>query len=127
MEQRAELPAEAKPATIREIMAKTADWQLANPNHHHPAAWHQATFYAGLTVWAQMADSPKYYEALVNIGDKNDWRPHHRFYHADDHAVGQMYVQLYRHYRDPKMIDICGHLLAFRMSWRCKKSSIKSP
>lgn len=86
------------------VMGRVADWQLANPSKHHTADWTHGALFAGLTAWAQMADSDTYYEAAVGFGEKNDWQPHQRKYHADDHAVGQMYIELYKKYKDPKMI-----------------------
>ncbi|MEN8127815.1 MAG: glycoside hydrolase family 88 protein [Planctomycetota bacterium] len=85
-------------------MAKVADWQLANPSKHHTADWTHGALFAGMTAWAQMAETNAYYDALLGFGEKNNWQPHRRKYHADDHAVGQMYIDLYKKYKDPKMI-----------------------
>jgi len=52
-----------------------------------------------------MSNSDKYYEWLKEIGEKHVWQLHHRKYHADDHTVGQMYIDLYRKYQDEKMIE----------------------
>jgi len=98
------LPEEMRPGEIRSVMAKVADWQLANPSKHHTADWTHGALFAGMTAWAQMADNETYYEALSGFGEKNNWRPHRRKYHADDHAVGQMYLELYKKYQDRKMI-----------------------
>ena len=64
----------------------------------------------GMSKWAAMAESDKYFEWLKGIGDAHDWKLHmgndyNRVYHADDHAVGQTYFQLYRKYKDEKMIQ----------------------
>ena len=98
------LPDEMQPGQIRSVMTKVADWQIANPSKHHTADWTHAALFAGMTAWAQMADSDTYYEALIGFGEKNNWQPHRRKYHADDHAVAQMYIELYKKYKDPKMI-----------------------
>ncbi len=98
------LPEEMQPEQIKSVMTKVADWQLANPSKHHTADWTHAALFAGMTAWAQMADSDTYYDALIGFGEKNSWQPHKRKYHADDHAVAQMYIELYKKYRDPKMI-----------------------
>ena len=98
------LPEEMQPEQIRSVMTKVADWQIANPSKHHTADWTHAALFAGMTAWAQMADTDTYYDALLGFGEKNNWQPHKRVYHADDHAVAQMYIELYKKYKDPKMI-----------------------
>lgn len=92
------------PESVRSVMGRVADWQLANPSKHHTAAWTHGALFAGMTAWAEMADSDKYYEALLGFGEKNNWQPHERPYHADDHAVGQMYLSLYEKYGEAKML-----------------------
>jgi unsaturated rhamnogalacturonyl hydrolase len=101
------LPQEMQPAQITSVMAKVADWQLANPSKHPTAHWTHGALFAGLTAWAQMDGGEKYYNALLGFGEKNQWKPYQRqgnVYHADDHAVAQMYIELYKKYKDPKMI-----------------------
>lgn len=98
------LPEDMQPAQIQSIMSKVADWQLANPSKHQTADWTHGALFAGLTAWAQMADTDAYYNALLGFGEKNGWQPGTRKYHADDHAVGQMYIDLYKKFKNPKMI-----------------------
>lgn len=97
-------PTRVQPEQIKSVMTKVANWQLANPRKRHTADWTHGALFAGMTAWAQMADSEKYFDALIGFGDKNNWQPHQRIYHADDHAVGQMYIEMYKKYKDPKMI-----------------------
>ena len=114
-----------KPSGVKQIMEKVADWQIENHDDlkyraqnsrlsrgkHHLLDWTNAALYVGMSKWAAMADSDKYYEWLKGIGDAHDWKLHmrngdyKRVYHADDHAVGQTYFQLYRKYKDEKMIQ----------------------
>ncbi len=98
------MPDQMHPEQIKSVMARVTDWQLANPSKHHNADWTHGALFAGLTAWSQMADTEKYYEAAIGFGEKNEWQPHVRKYHADDHCVGQMYIELYKKYKDPKMI-----------------------
>ncbi len=98
------LPVQMQPQQIKDVMTKVADWQLANPSKHHAADWTHGALFAGLTAWAQMADTHIYYDALLAFGEKNKWQPHRRKYHADDHAVGQMYLELHKQYKNPEMI-----------------------
>lgn len=93
-----------QPDQVRAVMAKVADWQLAHPSRHDTRDWTHGALFAGMTAWAQMADSDKYDDALKGFGEGNGWKPGKRDYHADDHAVGQMYIAMYEEYRDPEMI-----------------------
>jgi len=94
---------------VRSAMKKVADWQLNTPLKHDLADWTNGALYAGMSAWAKMADSDKYYSWLKEKAEKNAWNhmvrkdPKGR-YHADDYCVGLMYVELYRHYKDKKMI-----------------------
>jgi len=103
---------EIKPAEVKKVMKKVADWQIEHVNDlysgrkktHHPLDWTKAALYVGMVKWAAMAEDDTYYEWLKKIGEDNEWLLHRRQYHADDHTVGQMYIELYRKYNDEKMI-----------------------
>jgi rhamnogalacturonyl hydrolase YesR len=104
---------EIKPAEVKKIMKKVADRQIehyrdtysGHEKPHHPLDWTNGALYVGMVKWAAMADNDKYYEWLKGIGEKHEWKLHRRKYHADDHTVGQMYVELYHKYKDEKMIE----------------------
>ncbi len=94
---------------IRSILRAVADWQVKTPLTHHPADWTNGALYAGMAEWAAIAGNDSCYEWLKSQGDKNNWGYYHheeplRKYHADDYCVGQMYVELYRKYKDKNMI-----------------------
>ena len=98
---------EINPSDVKKIMEKVADWQIKHFNDsyssdkkHHPLDWTNGALYVGMVKWARMADSDKYYDWLKNIGDEHEWMLYKRKYHADDHTVGQMYIELYRKYKD---------------------------
>ena len=104
---------EIKPQEVKEIMEKVADWQIEHfrdlysgrEKPHHPLHWTNGALYVGMVKWAAMADTDKYYGWLKNIGEDNEWILYERKYHADDHTVGQLYIELYRKYKDEKMIE----------------------
>jgi len=90
------------------LMKKVADWQL---DHWQKAGmrwpaydWVNGACYTGLSALARVSGDPKYYRALVAIGEGLDWNtgPHRAM--ADDYCIGQTYVELYAHYREPRMI-----------------------
>jgi len=92
---------------VLKVMERVADWQIENPHPREskkPLAWTSATWYAGLFEFAQMKDDPKYIEYLRGIGSEhqwgmNRWAP----YHADNHCIGQMYLEMFRTYAEPDM------------------------
>jgi rhamnogalacturonyl hydrolase YesR len=95
---------------IKTILKKVADYQVQTPLTHTGADWTNGALFAGMTEWAKVAGDEQYFNWLKEMGDKNNWTYNHRDdpggrYHADDYCVGQMYLELYRKYKDPKMID----------------------
>ncbi|MEM6317579.1 MAG: glycoside hydrolase family 88 protein [Bacteroidota bacterium] len=119
--------------SIKGIMQRVADWQIAHfrdafngKKPHHPLDWTNAALYVGMTKWAAMAEDDRYYNWLKNIGTDNNWQLYKRPYHADDHAVGQMYLELYRKYGDSSMIEptrkhfdfILYHPAQTALNWR---------
>jgi unsaturated rhamnogalacturonyl hydrolase len=116
-----DLPAQEAPTTsfkadlnmkdVKTVLMSVADWQINTPLTHPPADWTNGALYAGMVEWAGIAGNEKYYEWLREIGKKMEWKYYERpkqplrRYHADDYCVGQMYIELYRHYRDKKMIE----------------------
>jgi len=104
---------EIKPEEVKMVMKRVADWQIEHFNDcysgkkepHHELHWANAALYIGMVEWAVLSDDRKYYEWLKQIGVNNNWKLHERIYHADDHAVGQMYVEIYRKYNDETMIE----------------------
>ncbi len=97
------------PDAVKTVLKSVADWQINTPLAHHPADWTNAALYAGMADWAGIAGDDSYYTWLKKKGEENKWdyyvqeNPLRR-YHADDYCVGQMYIELYRKYRDRKMI-----------------------
>ncbi len=105
-------PAKVTPELVQKDMERVAQWQM---NHfrdafsykkpHHVRDWTNAALYIGMVKLAQLTNDDKYYNWLKNIGEEQKWTLHHRPYHADDHAVAQMYIELYRKYQDTTMIN----------------------
>ena len=103
--------ASSKPPTRAEIltvMTRVADWQLVNPsassNRYTEDAWTWGALYTGMMALSQIADTPKYHDAMMAMGKRFDWKPAKRIYHADDHCVSQTYLELYLKHRDPAML-----------------------
>lgn len=103
---------EIKPTDVKKIMEKVADWQIAHFNElysghekpHHPLDWTNGALYVGMVKWAAMSNDEKYYSWLNEIGKEYEWKLYPRKYFADDHAVGQLYCELYRKYKNENII-----------------------
>ncbi len=94
----------ARPADVVAVMERVADWQLANPGTWQPLNWENGAFYTGVMALARLSASPRFHDALVALGEKNQWQLAPRPYHADDLAVGQTYAELFLSDRDPRML-----------------------
>ncbi len=91
----------------RELIDRVAGWQIDNfaKVKHKNLDWTNGALYRGMIEWADYTNDKKYYDFLMGIGQKNSWIFLPRVYHADDLCVAQMYVGMYRKYKDPAMID----------------------
>jgi len=89
---------------IKGMMTKTADWQLANPKHNL-YDWTNGAFYAGIEAAYETTKSKKLLQAMIDMGEANEWKPGPRLHHADDHAICQTYIDVYRIKKDQKMIQ----------------------
>jgi rhamnogalacturonyl hydrolase YesR len=114
------ISAEISPRAVLTTMKTVADWQLANmpatTNRSGPRIWTYAALYAGIMALSDLADTPKYHDAMVEMGKKFSWEPAARRFHADDYCVSQTYLELYLKDRDPAMLkptkDAFDYILA---------------
>ncbi|MDR1763815.1 MAG: glycoside hydrolase family 88 protein [Dysgonamonadaceae bacterium] len=95
--------AELNPDFIKSQMNKVADWQLAHPLHNQ-RDWTNGAFYAGLYATWQTTGNPAIYRSMVNMGDSVGWQPYNRWYHADDIAICQTYIDLFRNEKRPEIL-----------------------
>ena len=98
-------------AEIKGIMKQVADWQIKNPStehEHHDLDWTNGALYVGMADWAGLAEQQDkdstYYQWLYKIGSRNGWQPYKRIYHADDIAVSQSFIDLYRRYKKENIL-----------------------
>lgn len=97
--------AAADDGAVLALMERAADWQLANLNPKQRAnGWENAAFYAGVMALARDSASPRFHDAMMQMGEANRWLPAPRPYHADDHAVSQTYLDLWFQHREPRML-----------------------
>jgi rhamnogalacturonyl hydrolase YesR len=99
------------PNHVAANMQSVADWQIehfralySKPEPHHIRDWTNAALYVGMLKWARLSNDEAYMQWLVSIAQRGDWELHWRRYMADDHAVGQLYLDLYRQFEDESMM-----------------------
>jgi rhamnogalacturonyl hydrolase YesR len=85
-------------------MKLVADWQLGRMPAEPQVDWTWAALYTGFMAVPDKIAGDRYKQAMLHIGEQLGWQPGKRVMHADDQAVGQMYVEQYFLHEDPKMI-----------------------
>ena len=97
-------------------MKLVADWQLdrlpAQPEY-------DLTFAALSAGYMGVPDTiagTKYKRAILDIGEKLRWSPGPRVEHADDQAVGQMYMEQYFIHKDKRIMNPMKALLDQEMT-----------
>lgn len=92
-----------RPKQIKKVMLSAAKWQFDHPKHDL-WDWTNGAFYAGVSAAYQSTGDKNYLKAMIEMGDKNQWTPGSRVLHADDHAIAQTYLDVYRIKKDPQII-----------------------
>ncbi len=93
-----------KDSYIKKTMKKALDWQLKHPKHEL-YDWTNGAFYAGVFAAYETTGAKKIYKAMYEMGEANEWKPGPRLHHADDIAICQTYVDMYRVSGEKKMIQ----------------------
>lgn len=108
-----------KPAEVLAVMERVADWQLAHPPiikasedldnpsravQYSPRGWVQGAGFTGIMALGEISKSPRFLDAMRQVGRENGWKPGPRLYHADDQCVIQTYAELYLHDHKPEML-----------------------
>ena len=93
------------PEAVAKAMRKVADWQLAKSRPDFSQDWTFAALYRGFLAAADSLAEERYKDAMADVGKKFDWKLGPRETEADDHAVGYMYLALYRRYHEAKMLE----------------------
>ncbi|MEI6751978.1 MAG: glycoside hydrolase family 88 protein [Paludibacter sp.] len=120
--------------SVKSICEKVADWQLANPSQlkeHGSTEWTQGALYTGIMSLYKTSENKKYLNAMLEMGQKNNWKPGPRSYFADDHTVCQTYIELYQITKNNDIINptkkqfdsILTHPKTRNLEWPSIKSS----
>jgi len=89
---------------IKQAMTTAAMWQLQHPKHEL-YDWTNGAFYAGISAAYQTTEDKKLLQAMIDMGEANKWEPGPRLHHADDYAICQTYIDVFRIEKDRKMIQ----------------------
>lgn len=94
-----------KPAYIKTTLVKVAAWQFKNRNTKPENTWTNGAFYTGVFAAWDITKSNLLLDSMMAMGERNNWLPAGRFDHADDIAISQTYIDLYRIKKDKRMIQ----------------------
>ncbi len=83
---------------VAAALRKVADWQLQKSSPGFNQDWTFAALYAGYMAVPEAVAGKKYQLAMLEVGKKYQWQLGPRPAHADDHAIGQSYIDLARLY-----------------------------
>jgi rhamnogalacturonyl hydrolase YesR len=89
---------------LAKAMKLVADWQLGRMPAEPQYDWTWAALYAGFMGVPEKVAGNKYRKAMRHVAEELHWQPGPRVMHADDQAVGQMYLEQYFLHKDAKMI-----------------------
>jgi unsaturated rhamnogalacturonyl hydrolase len=89
---------------IGKAMRKVGDWQLERSRNDFNQDWTFAALYRGFLAAADSLHDDEYRDALLEVGKKFEWQLGPRKTHADDQAIGYVYLKLYRQYHDAMML-----------------------
>jgi unsaturated rhamnogalacturonyl hydrolase len=104
---RAAAEAMPSPAEVLTVMEQVGHWQLTHPDQKPKrprTGWIHAAYTFGAMELANLSAQPRFHEAMLATGRANSWQLGPRPFHADDHAIGQLYLSLYARERDPAML-----------------------
>lgn len=91
------------------LVEKVANWQLKawqdSGIKRDKWNWTNAVCYTGFMEFNKIAQSPRYIQAMYNIGKEIDWKTGKHRTFADDYCVGQLYSQLYLNFRESQIIE----------------------
>ena len=71
-----------------------ADWMTAHPKKHNPLDWTYGAFYTGIAALGLSDPTLPYLGQIRDLGKASSWTPLNRTYHADDHCIGQSWLEL---------------------------------
>ena len=99
-----DLSAAFKKKDVTHALRKVADWQLNRVRGNYTQDWTLAALYAGFMAVPPVVHGSTYQDAMLDMGRQFNWQLGPRPESADDHAIGQTYLELYEKSHDPAML-----------------------
>jgi unsaturated rhamnogalacturonyl hydrolase len=90
-----DLPPKLDRRDLARAMKLVADWQLNRLPSQAQVDWTWAALYDGFMAIPDQVAGSKYKDAMLKVANDLKWQPGPRVMHADDQAVGQMYLEQY--------------------------------
>jgi unsaturated rhamnogalacturonyl hydrolase len=100
---------------VRAAMRKVADWQLERARPYYSTDWTFAAMYDGFMAASATLGDAKYEQAMHEMGEKLNWQLGKRPEHADDVAVGQVYLELYLKQNDSRILPPLTERFTYQM------------
>jgi unsaturated rhamnogalacturonyl hydrolase len=92
------------PIAIQSAMRKVATWQIARIAKTPSQDWTFATLYLGLLAASDTLHDQSIHDTVLAVANHYDWALGPRQGNADDQAIGQVYLELYRKHPEAKRI-----------------------
>ena len=89
---------------IAHALRLVGDWELHQAQPHFSQDWTFAALYAGYMAVPDAAGGREYRTAMAAMAGSFLYQPGPRLTHADDHAIGQTYLDLYARSHDPQAL-----------------------
>ena len=93
-----------KKKDVVQALRKVSDWQLKRAEGNYQQDWTLAAMYTGFMALPPEVNRTAYRDAMISMGKQFNWQLGPRPAHADDHAIGQTYLELYEQKHDPAML-----------------------
>jgi len=94
-----------KKKDVAHAIRKVADWQLNRVKGNYLQDWTLAALYAGFMAVPTEVNGTTYQDAMRTMGEEFQWQLGPRQDFADDHAIGQTYLELYQLRHAPPMLS----------------------
>ncbi len=91
--------------SVMDVMTRVADWHMENPGWHDNRNWTKGALFKGFSEFAMISPEKRHMDFVMKTCQENDWKLGDRKYHADDHCIGQTYINMYNLNKDEKMIE----------------------
>jgi unsaturated rhamnogalacturonyl hydrolase len=91
-------------AYIKTTMVKVAEWQLQHQKGRDMRDAANGVFHTGIFSAYEATGNPDLLQAVVTMGEANQWKPGPKLMFPDHHAILSPYIDIYRLRPEPRII-----------------------